>query len=106
MVPPGFVLLVEFKAVRPAAMLGLGLQHEFGDEQDKELGKAIGRQITTTTMLIRDRHTKFTHVLADRPAFGLVVTREEPFHVVNIPEFPAARLDDVEGATEPFPSSF
>lgn len=111
---PGLVLLVEVKSVRPTAKLRLGPQQEFGDELDKKLGKAIGKQITTTAKLIRDRHAKFTHIPTDRPMFGIVVTME-PYHLVNTPDFrdtlpitdvptlvaPASELEDAVIATDP-----
>ncbi|UYQ60671.1 hypothetical protein [Streptomyces peucetius] len=111
---PGLVLLVEVKSVRPTAKLRLGPQQEFGDELDQKLGKAIGKQITNTAKLIRNRHAKFIHIPADRPMFGLVITME-PYHLVNTPDFrdtlpttdvptlvaPASELEDAVIATDP-----
>lgn len=83
---PSLVLLVEAKSARPTAGLRLGPQQEFGEELDKKLGKAVGKQITNTAKLIKDRHPAFAHIPNDRPMFGIVVTMES-YHLVNTPEF-------------------
>ena len=46
--------------------------------------KHAHQQVQTTAALISSRHSNFTHIPADRPVHGLVVTME-PFHTANAP---------------------
>ncbi|MGW7539881.1 hypothetical protein ACWGKQ_02005 [Streptomyces sp. NPDC054770] len=76
------VLLVEVKSTRPAQELRLGVL----DRTNAALRqlKHAHQQVQTTAALISSRHPNFTHIPADRPVHGLVVTME-PFHTANAP---------------------
>ena len=76
------VLLVEVKSTRPTQQLRLGVL----DRTNAALRqlKHAHQQVETTAALITGRHPSFTHIPADRPVHGLVVTME-PFHTANAP---------------------
>lgn len=72
------VVLVETKTTRPTMLVRSGQ-----DEGEAELIKRIGHardQLNRTARLIRERHASFTHIPADRPMVGLIVTLE-PYHL-------------------------
>lgn len=76
------VLLVEVKSTRPTQQLRLGVL----DRTSAALRqiKHAYQQLETSAALINGRHPSFSHIPADRPVHGLVVTME-PFHTANAP---------------------
>ncbi|AVH57494.1 MULTISPECIES: hypothetical protein [Streptomyces] len=70
------------KSTRPTQQLRLGVP----DRTNAALRqlKHAHQQVETTAALIASRHPSFTHIPADRPVHGLVVTME-PFHTANAP---------------------
>jgi hypothetical protein len=78
---PDFVLLVEAKATRLRAESRIG-----GVTLREDLNRTIGHafeQVERTARLIADRQEALTHIPADRPRYGLVVTLE-PYHFVDL----------------------
>ncbi|MFE2546661.1 hypothetical protein [Actinacidiphila glaucinigra] len=76
------VLLVEVKSTRPTQQLRLGAL----DRTNAALRqiKHAYEQIGTTAALVAGGDPSFSHIPADRPVQGLVVTME-PFHTANAP---------------------
>lgn len=75
------VLLVEAKAT-PLTLLARAGQDKLSEDIRRAPGKAQG-QIENTAALIRDRHTAFSDIPADRPMVGLIVTME-PYYACDI----------------------
>ncbi|WNI27349.1 hypothetical protein [Streptomyces sp. ITFR-16] len=76
------VLLVEVKSTRPTQQLRLGVL----DRTNAALRqiKHAYKQVETTAALIASKDPNFSHIPANRPVQGLVVTME-PFHTANAP---------------------
>jgi hypothetical protein len=75
------VILVEVKSVRPTDAIRLGKPHAL-DEFRRMLGHAF-KQLDTANELIANQHPQFSHIPADLPRVGLVVTME-PFEIANV----------------------
>jgi len=89
------VLLVDVKSTRPTEEIRLG-----GPGATDKLRALLNHgidQLSNTARLITDKHPSFTHIPADRPIIGLLVTME-PFPMVNTP-FIASSLT---GCTVPY----
>lgn len=74
------VVLVEVKAARPVLATRIG-----SDDGDQQVLRRIGQardQIDRTAAMLADGHSALTHIPADRPVRGLIVTLE-PFHLVD-----------------------
>jgi len=75
------VILVEVKSARPTDAIRLGKPNAV-DEFRRMLGHAF-KQLDTTNDLIASQHPQFSHIPADLPRVGLVVTME-PFEIANV----------------------
>ncbi|MFJ4767494.1 hypothetical protein ACIP88_00025 [Streptomyces uncialis] len=76
------ILLIEVKSTRPTQQLRLGVL-ERTNAALRQIRHAF-KQVDTTAALIAGKDPKFSHIPADRPVQGLVVTME-PFHTANAP---------------------
>ncbi|WP_406259350.1 hypothetical protein OH779_40685 [Actinacidiphila glaucinigra] len=74
------VLLVEVKSTRPTQQLRLGALDRTNTAL-RQIRHAC-QQVETTASLVSGRDPRFSHIPADRPVQGLVVTME-PFHTAN-----------------------